>query len=64
MMGFMIYFVINIRFLKSGPSLEKWGKNGENGEKSLSQNPHFHTTIPLPLYHTIPTFNDPEKETF
>ena len=37
MMGFMIYFVINMRFfkmfkvfLKSGPSLEKWGKMGGN----------------------------------
>ena len=51
MMGFMIYFVINMRFfkifkvfLKSGPSLEKSGKMGKNGEKRLSQNPHYPTT--------------------
>ena len=49
MMGFMIYFVINMRFfkmfkvfLKSGPGGEKWGKMGE---KRLSQSPHFPTTF-------------------
>ena len=48
MMGFMIYFVINMRlfkmfkvFLKSGPGGEKSGKIGE---KSLSHNPHYPTT--------------------
>ena len=48
MMGFMIYFVINMRFfkifkvfLKSGPRGEKWVKNGE---KCLAQSPQFPTT--------------------
>ena len=51
MMGFMIYFVINMRFfkifkvfLKSGPSLEKSGKIRKNGVKRLAQNPHIYTT--------------------
>ena len=47
MMGFMIYFAINIRFLRFLRFFEKWselGKIGKNGEKCLSQNPHFYTT--------------------
>ena len=47
MMGFMIYFVINMRFLRFLRFFEKWselGKIGKNGVKRLSQNPHFYTT--------------------
>ena len=48
MMGFMIYFAINMRLFKMFKVFfEKWselGKIGKNGEKRLSQNPHFPTT--------------------
>ena len=47
MMGFMIYFVINMCFLRFLKFFEKWSeleKIGKNGEKCLAQNPHIYTT--------------------
>ena len=41
------FYVVEMQLLKSGPSREKvvrGGGNGENGVKSLAQNPHIYTT--------------------
>ena len=55
-MGFMIYFVINIRFLRCLRFFEKWsvmGKIGKNrekwGKKAEPESPYIHYCCAFPL---------------
>ena len=59
MMGVMIYFVINMRFLRFLRFFEKWselGKIRKNGVKCLSQSPQTYTTQLSKNYFVVHDF--------